>query len=67
MKQLKRGILVAFEGIDGSGKSTIARVISEHFKALQLPVLCTKEPGATSLGLQLRTIVQEKSSLVRAS
>lgn len=59
MHKLKKGILIAIEGIDGSGKSSLAKnlyqSLSKHY-----PVMLTKEPGGTLLGQQLRSIVQEK-------
>ena len=57
---LKKGILIAIEGIDGSGKSTLAKKLYTTFLQAQYPVLLTKEPGATILGQHLRTLVQEK-------
>jgi dTMP kinase len=60
MKNLTRGILITLEGIDGCGKSTAARELAAHFQNMQLPVVLTKEPGATPLGQIIRTIVQEK-------
>ena len=47
-----RGRLIAFEGIDGCGKSTQARVL-----ASRLGALLTFEPGATPLGSQLRGLL----------
>jgi len=47
-----RGRLIAFEGIDGCGKSTQARVL-----ASRLGALLTFEPGATPLGNQLRGLL----------
>lgn len=59
MHKLKKGILIAIEGIDGSGKSSLAKnlyqSLSKHY-----PVMLTKEPGGTPLGQYLRSIVQEK-------
>lgn len=60
MNALKHGILISFEGIDGSGKSTAAKALAQYLKGKLLPVVLTKEPGATPLGQQIRTIVQEK-------
>jgi len=60
MHTLKKGILIAIEGIDGSGKSSLAQNLYAHLQQEAYPAVLTKEPGATSLGKQLRTIVQEK-------
>lgn len=66
MHKLKNGILIAIEGIDGSGKSSLAKNLFNEFLAQHYPVMLTKEPGGTPLGLQLRTIVQEKKVAVCA-
>ncbi len=60
MHSLKQGILIAVEGIDGSGKSTLVKHITEQLSS-QLPIIATKEPGGTPLGKQLRTLVQERT------
>jgi dTMP kinase len=51
-----RGRLIAIEGIDGSGKSTQARLLADALGAL-----LTHEPGATALGLELRRLLLESS------
>ena len=60
MNQLKQGILIAVEGIDGSGKSTLALNLYHQLRTLYQPIVLTKEPGDSKLGLQLRTLLQEK-------
>lgn len=60
MRALKQGILIAVEGIDGSGKSTLAHALSAHLRQYNLPVILTKEPGASALGKELRTILQHQ-------
>lgn len=60
MHKLKKGILIAIEGIDGSGKSSLAKNLYNQLLSNHYPVMLTKEPGGTPLGQQLRTIVQEK-------
>lgn len=60
MKQLAHGLLIAVEGIDGSGKSTLALNLYEELRALYTPVVLTKEPGDSKLGLTLRNLLQEK-------
>jgi dTMP kinase len=47
-----RGRLIAFEGVDGSGKSTQARVLAGAIGAV-----LTFEPGATELGRALRRLL----------
>lgn len=64
MRTLNQGILVAIEGIDGSGKSTLAKSLYQQLTAHQFETVLTKEPGATALGKQLRTILQEKNVAV---
>ena len=59
MHTLKKGLLIAIEGIDGSGKSTLAKNLYQSLVP-QYPVLLTKEPGDTPLGQRLRSLVQEK-------
>jgi dTMP kinase len=60
MHTLKKGILIAIEGIDGSGKSSLAQNLYTRLQQEAYPAVLTKEPGATALGKQLRTLVQEK-------
>lgn len=59
MKVLSRGLLIALEGIDGSGKSSLAKTIFEQFQQEEFPVLLTKEPGGSPLGTVLRPLLQE--------
>jgi len=60
MLTLKKGILIAIEGIDGSGKSSLAKNLFHELEKREYPVILTKEPGGTQLGQQLRQLVQEK-------
>jgi len=53
------GVFIAFEGIDGSGKSTAARAVADHLRARGLDVVLTREPGGTELGREIRAILLE--------
>jgi dTMP kinase len=46
MKQNKpnQGLLVAFEGIDGTGKTTLIKIVSEQLSQQEWKNWCTKEP-----------------------
>ena len=53
------GLFVAFEGGDGAGKSTQARLLAEALRAAGHEVLLTREPGGTDIGEKLRALVLE--------
>lgn len=57
MKKLKRGVLVTFEGIDGSGKTTLFKNIATQL-ASTFSIIVTKESGGTPVGAQMHAIVQ---------
>ena len=48
------GTFITFEGIDGSGKSTQLRLVSNYLKDQGCEFLLTREPGGTTIGLRLR-------------
>jgi len=51
------GVFVCFEGGEGSGKSTQARLLSERLRAEGYSVRLTHEPGDTPVGQEMRRIV----------
>ena len=53
------GVLIAFEGIDGSGKSTQARRVAEALRAEGREVTLLREPGDSEFGRELRRIFVE--------
>jgi dTMP kinase len=55
------GRLVAFEGGEGSGKSTQARLLAIWLRENGYDVLATHEPGATKIGMRLRALLLDTS------
>jgi dTMP kinase len=51
------GLFVAFEGGEGVGKTTQARLIAIWLREQGYDVVTTNEPGATKLGMRLRALL----------
>ncbi len=58
------GWFLAFEGVEGSGKSTQVTRLAEALRELGLDVVVAREPGSTPLGEQLREIALAQTSAV---
>jgi dTMP kinase len=57
-----KGIFIAFEGGEGTGKSTQSKLLATWLEEEGEHVLLTREPGGTSLGKDLRKILLAKQT-----
>ena len=53
----RRGLFVAFEGGEGSGKTTQSRLLAIWLRDQGFDVVTTREPGATKIGMRLRALL----------
>ena len=51
------GLFIAFEGGEGAGKTTQARLIAIWLREQGYDVVTTHEPGATKIGMRLRALL----------
>ena len=51
------GLFLTFEGPDGAGKSTQARLLQERLQACGREVLLVREPGGTPIGEKMRELL----------
>lgn len=58
-------LLITFEGIDGSGKSTQARLLDAHLRRAGYDTLLVREPGGTELSERIRSVLLDQSLDVR--
>ena len=58
-----QSLFVTVEGIDGSGKTTVANAVAERLRQEGFAVVVTAEPGGTPLGERLRQLLLREKPL----
>jgi dTMP kinase len=60
---MKKGILISFEGGEGSGKSEQVKRLAKYLRRLDKKVIITREPGGTKISEQIRKIILDKKNI----
>lgn len=59
---MKKGLFITLEGPDGSGKSTVAKLLHEYIDGLGILNAFTREPGGTAIGEDIREILLDNDN-----
>lgn len=59
---MRRGLFITFEGLDGAGKTTQLRRLSETLIAEGRQVVSLRQPGGTALGDRIRAVLLDSRS-----
>ncbi|MBR2295008.1 MAG: dTMP kinase [Clostridiales bacterium] len=59
---MDKGLFITFEGIDGCGKSTQIALTESYCKSKGRETLIIREPGGTTVGEKIRTILLDKKN-----
>ena len=59
------GAFITFEGIEGSGKTTQAKLLKGYLESKGLEVVLTREPGGTELSERIRQLLADPSLPIR--
>ena len=54
-----QGLFITFEGLEGAGKSTQAKLLADRLTGLGYPVTTVREPGGTAVGEAIRGILAD--------
>ncbi len=64
-RRISRGFFLTFEGLDGSGKSTQLRKLSQWLEAQQSEeIVITRQPGGTQIGDHIRQLLLDSRTQI---
>ena len=59
---MKKGIFITFEGLEGCGKTTQAKMLYNYLNKKGISSVFTKEPGGTKIGQRIRKILLDQKN-----
>ena len=59
---MKKGLFITFEGLEGCGKTTQAKMLFDFLIKQKIPSIYTKEPGGTKIGDKIRKILLDQKN-----
>ena len=59
---MKKGLFITFEGLEGCGKTTQAKMLFDFLIKQRIPSIYTKEPGGTKIGDKIRKILLDQKN-----
>lgn len=65
--QVRRGVFITLEGMDGCGKSTKGRMLAEELVSKGREVVSLRDPGSTDISERIRTILLDPEAVGMAS
>lgn len=57
------GFFITFEGIEGSGKTTQAKLLYNHLRKRKLECVLTREPGGTRISEKIRRVILDSKNV----
>lgn len=59
---MRNGLFITFEGLEGCGKTTQAKMLFDFLISQKIPAIYTKEPGGTKIGGKIRKILLDQKN-----
>lgn len=56
------GTFISIEGLDGCGKTSVINLVSQQLKHDGVDLVCTKEPGGSTIAARVRDILVDKET-----